>query len=152
MKTSKYKIKVVCGFRKEQEFTIDVNEAHKAYFLFNNPEKRGTFDTGLALKGSDIQRIEPDYNATMGWNHTHQLTSDDWNELRNNGVLDKLLQIMAMAKEVARVGTVEDLQLPLVDLKGKYQLIGERTGSSFAQKVLSPHNATVQLDTDKTTA
>lgn len=141
MKESKYKIKIVCGFRKEQEFTIDANEAHKAYFLFNNPEKRGTFDTGLALKGSDIQRIEPDYNATMGWNHTHQLTSDDWIELRSTGVAGKLQSIMSRAKEVARVGTVEDLLLPLIDLKEKYTLPSDRTGSAFAQQVLSEKNS-----------
>jgi len=126
MKTSKYKVKIVCGFRKEQEFTIDANEAHKAYFLFNNPEKRGTFNNGLALKGSDIQRIEPDYNATMGWNHTYQLTNDDWNELRNNGVAKKIREIMAYAKKVARVGTVEDLQTSLIDLKDKYPLLSDR--------------------------
>lgn len=122
MKTSKYKIKVVCGFRKEQEFTIDANEAHKAYYLFNHPEKRGTFNNGLALKGSDIQRIEPDYNATMGWNHTHQLTGDDWNELHASGVMPKMMSIMSVAKEIGRNGQPEEFQTPLVDLyKNKYQ-------------------------------
>jgi predicted enzyme related to lactoylglutathione lyase len=138
MKESKYKIKIVCGFRKEQEFTINANEAHKAYYLFNNPEKRGTFNNGLAVKGSDIQRIEPDYNATMGWNHTHQLTSDDWNELHANGVMQKMQGIMASAKEIARVGESQDFITPLVDLvKNKYQAIAERGGSSYAQQLLS---------------
>jgi len=140
MKTSKYKVKIVCGFRKEQEFTIDANEAHKAYFLFNNPEKRGTFNNGLALKGSDIQRIEPDYNATMGWHHTYQLTNDDWAEINTSGVSRKLQGIMSLAKEVARIGTPEDLQTPLIDLRGKYEILTERTGSSFAQKVLEAKN------------
>jgi len=116
MKISKYKLKIVCGFRKEQEFTIDANEAHKAYYLFNNPEKRGTFNNGLALKGSDIQRIEPDYNATMGWNHTHQLTSDDWNELHSTGVSSKLQGIMSSAKDVARANDEKLLATPLIDL------------------------------------
>lgn len=137
MKTSKYKIKIVCGFRKEQEFTIDANETHKAYYLFNNPEKRGTFENGLAIKGSDIQRIEPDYNATMGWNHTHVLTSDDWNELHQNGVTQKLQSIMITAKEVARVGTEKDIVTPLIDLRDKYPVLSERAGSQFAQKVLA---------------
>lgn len=140
MKTSKYKAKIVCGFRKEQEFTIDANELHKAYYLFNNPEKRGTFNNGLALKGSDIQRIEPDYNATMGWNHTYQLTNDDWTELNTTGVAKKIRGIMAYAKEVARVGTVEDLQTSLIDLKDKYPLLSDRTGSTFAQQVLEAKN------------
>lgn len=138
MKKSKYKIKVVCGFRKEQEFTINANEAHKAYYLFNNPDKRGTFDDGLALKGSDIQRIEPDYNATMGWNHTHQLTSDDWNEINNSGVSEKMQGIMAKAKLIAKEGLPEDLSQPLIDLVTiKYPTLGDRNGSAFAQELLA---------------
>jgi hypothetical protein len=137
MKESKYKIKIVCGFRKEQEFTINANEAHKAYYLFNHPEKRGTFENGLAIKGCDIQRIEPDYNATMGWNHTHQLNSDDWNELHANGVMQKVQGIMSSAKEIARIGQQEDFTAPLIDLvKNKYPQISERQGSVYAQKVL----------------
>lgn len=135
MKSSQYKIKIVCGYRKEQEFTIDANEAHKAYYLFNHPDKRGTFNNGLAIKGSDIQRIEPDYNATMGWNHTHQLTSDDWNELHSTGVLPKMQKIMATAKEIGRNGQLEDFTVPLIDLfKGKYARLTE--GSVYAKKLL----------------
>lgn len=138
MKTSKYKIKIVCGFRKEQEFTIDANETHKAYYLFTHPEKRGTFNSGLALKGSDIQRIEPDYNATMGWNHTYQLTNDDWNELHASGVTQKMQGIMSSAKEIARLAQTEDFSVPLVDLvKNKYVQIANSAGSQFAQKILS---------------
>ena len=123
---SKYKIKIVCGYRKEQEFSINANEAHKAYYLFNNPEKRGTFENGLAIKGSDIQRIEPDYNATMGWNHTHQLTSEDWNQLNSEGVSDKIRDILFLAKEVARDANPADLARPLIALKDKSLLqLGE---------------------------
>lgn len=138
MKTSKFKIKIICGFRKEQEFTIDANEAHKAYYLFNNPDKRGTFQTGLALKGSDIQRIEPDYNATMGWNHTHQLTSDDWNQLNLNGVSNKLRDILFLAKNVAKTKELIELTTPLIELaKGKYLSLVPREGSQYAQEVLA---------------
>lgn len=140
MKTSKYKVKIVCGFRKEQEFTIDANEAHKAYYLFNNPDKRGTFDNGLAIKGSDIQRIEPDYNSTMGWNHTHQLTNDDWNELHANGVMQKIQAIMAGAKEIARIGNAKDLQRPLIELKEKFEGLTDGKGSEYAQKILADKN------------
>ena len=137
MKQSKYKVKIVCGFRKEQEYTINANEAHKAYYLFNNPDTRGTFDDGLAIKGSDIQRIVPDYNATMGWNHTHVLSDDDYNELRLNGVMQKLQGILASAKEVARIGEANDFKLPLIDLvKEKYPALTDRSGSAFSIEYL----------------
>lgn len=136
MKQSKYHLKVVCGFRKEQEFTINANEAHKAYYLFNNPEKRGTFDNGLAIKGSDISRIIPDYCTTMGWNTTHTLTDDDFNELRKNGVMQKLQVIMSSAKEIARIGNPEDLAKPLIELKDQMPYL-DREGSSYAKQLLA---------------
>lgn len=141
MKKSKFKIKLVCGFRKEQEFTIDANEAHKAYYLFNNPTKRGTFNNGLAVKGSDIQRIEPDYNATMGWNHTHQLNSDDWNVLHGEGIVSKLAGIMAHARAIAHHAELPELALPLIKLvQGKYAGVIDRTGSNYAREVLNASN------------
>ena len=136
MRESKYKVKIVCGFRKDQEFCIDANEAHKAYYLFANPEKKMIFANGLALKGSDIQRIEPDYNTTMGWNPSHSLTGDDWNELTSGGVTTKFAAILAGAKEVARGGEVADLQKPLIELRDKYPVLTDRQGSTFAQQVL----------------
>ena len=138
MKKSKYKIKVVCGFRKDQEHTIDANEAHKAYYLFNHPEQGGTFENGLALKGRDIQKIVPDYNATMGYNPTHVLTDDDYNEMNKDGVVAKLGNIMASAKLVAAEGKQEHLRLPLYDVVKSNQVpLADRTGSKFAQEVLA---------------
>jgi len=116
MKESKYKIKIVCGFRKDQEFTIDANEAHKAYYLFNNPDKRGIFNNGLAIKGVDIQRIEPDYNATMGWNQGYSLTPADWDEVNRSGVSRKFTEIMGLAKDVARNGNPKLLTTPLIEI------------------------------------
>lgn len=116
MKESKYKIKIVCGFRKDQEFSIDANEAHKAYYLFNNPDKRGVFNSGLALKGVDIQRIEPDFNATMGWNQGYALTPADWDEVNRSGVSRKFTEIMGLAKDVARSGDAKLLAIPLIEL------------------------------------
>jgi len=136
MRESKFKVKIVCGFRKDQEFSIDANEAHKAYYLFANPEKKMIFANGLALKGSDIQRIEPDYNTTMGWNPSHTLTGDDWNVLASGGVTKKFATILAGAKEVARGGEVADLQKPLIELRDKYPVLTDRQGSTFAQQVL----------------
>lgn len=96
------KIKIITGFRKDQKYTIDSEEAHKAYYLFMNPEKRGIFKNGVALQGSLIQGIEPDYHATMGWNETHILDSDDWNELNKKGIAKKMNLLLEKAKDVVR--------------------------------------------------
>ena len=127
MKTSKYKGKIICGYRKDQEYTIDANELHKAYYLFNHPNERGTFRDGTAVLGADIRRIEPDYNATMGWNETYQLTPDDWAELNQKGVALKLRDILSTANEISKIMKSEDLQALLIDLvRGKYQALAER--------------------------
>lgn len=97
----KLKIKMITGFRKDQAYTIEADEAHKAYFLFLNPEQRGVFNNGVAIIGQDIRHIEPDYHATMGWNSTHIMDGDDWNEVRTLGVERQLRYVLAQAKEIA---------------------------------------------------
>lgn len=96
-------IKIITGFRDEQHYIIEDEEAHKAYFLFNNPEARTTFSNGVALIGKNIQGIEPAWNESMGWNSTHKLDDDDWNEIRKTGTDKKLRNILARAKEVAQL-------------------------------------------------
>lgn len=96
------KIKIVTGFREDQEFSVDVEESHKAYYLFNNPEKRGVFNNGLAIIGKDIQRIEPDYNSAMGYNPKWKLEPEDWNEIRKFGVDRKFREILNEANLVSR--------------------------------------------------
>lgn len=95
------KIKITTGFSSDEKFTIYGEEAHKAYYLFNNPEKRGTFKNGVALIGRDIRSIQPDYNAEMGWNPTHKLDDYDWEEIRQKGVDIKMRDLLANAKEVS---------------------------------------------------
>ena len=94
-------IKITTGFSADQKFTIDSDEAHKAYYLFNNPEMRGTFNNGVALIGRDIRSIQPDYNAEMGWNPTHQLDDYDWEEIRQKGIDTKFRNLLAEAKQVS---------------------------------------------------
>lgn len=98
----KYFIKIITGFREDQFHTIPMQEAHKAYFLFRNPEQRGIFNNGVALTGSSIKEIVPDYNATMGWNPTHRMTSEDFNELRADGVQGNMNILMERARTVAQ--------------------------------------------------
>lgn len=94
-------IKIITGFDDDQKHTINSDEAHKAYYLFMNPEKRGMFNNGLAIIGKDIKTILPDYNATMGWNATHELDGDDWNDIRKKGVDIILRDIIQGAKEIS---------------------------------------------------
>lgn len=106
----KYKIKVTTGFGADEKFTIEAEEAHKAYYLFNNPDARGTFKNGVAVVGSKIQGIMPDWNAIMGWNPTHKLTDEDWNEIRSKGVDIKMNNIIAFARDTAKLAE----QSPLI--------------------------------------
>ena len=94
------KIKIITGFREEQYYVIDGNEAHKAYYLFMNPEERGVFKNGVALIGKNIQGIEPAWNETMGWNPTHNLDDDDWNEIHTKGIKPKMRELLSEAKRV----------------------------------------------------
>lgn len=111
----KYKIKIITGFRQDQHYTIDADEAHKAYYLFLHPTERGVFENGVALRGDDIKQIDPDFHATMGWNSTHELDDDDWNEIRGKNVDRKLREICAKAQEVAKLPNIskEILDAPL---------------------------------------
>jgi hypothetical protein len=107
------KIKIVTGFRQDQCHSISIDEAPKAYYIFMNPEKRAVFSGGLALVGQDVRKIEPDYHGTMGWNHSHMLDGDDWNEIRRSGVERKLRDAMQVAQQIAYTNRMDLIQLPL---------------------------------------
>ena len=114
------KIKIICGYRKDQEYSIPAEEAHKAYFLFAHPNKSAIFSNGLAIKGSQIQTIKPDYVGSMGWNDTHTLDSYDMNEIRTLGVDRKLRNMMSFAKQIAPSCKREQLSANLSDVKKLY--------------------------------
>lgn len=97
------KIKLITGFREDQYYIIEAEEAHKAYYLFNNPEKRGVFNNGVAIIGKNIQGIEPAWQETMGWNPTHRMDSDDWNEINTKGIGEKLKDVLYEAKKTAQL-------------------------------------------------
>lgn len=111
----KYKLNVIVGFRDSQKISIDSEEAHRAYYLFLHPNERGVFENGIALRGVDIQRIEPDYQGSMGWNSTHQLDDDDWNEIRKIGLDKKIRQIMNDAQFIAKMDNPQ-ISRPLSEL------------------------------------
>lgn len=112
-------IKIKTGFNENQYYIIEDQEAHKAYYLFNNPEARTVFTNGVALIGKNIQEIQPAYNETMGWNPTHKLDDDDWNEIRSKGVADRLRNVLALGREVALLAEQkpEILKIPLREAK-----------------------------------
>lgn len=110
------KIKIITGFRKDQQYSISADEAHKAYYLFLHPEERGIFDNGIALKGSSIDAIEPDYHGSMGWNPDHKLDDDDWNQIRLKGMDRKLRDVLFLGKTTARVSP-ERINVPLSEIK-----------------------------------
>lgn len=114
------KVKIIVGYRRDQEHSIPAEEAHKAYFLFLNPEARSVFSTGLAIKGDQIQEIVPDYQGTMGWSPTHVLDNDDWNELHRLGVPDTIRKQLGVASQVAQIGDIKDLPLSLTEVVQKY--------------------------------
>jgi hypothetical protein len=122
------KIKLIVGFRRDQEHSIDANEAHKAYYLFLNPDKRGVFNNGLAIIGSQIQEIVPDYQGSMGWNSTHVLDNDDWNEIRAKGVDSKLRDILFKAKEIGTAPKIGQLEMPMSELMDGIPRIEARGG------------------------
>jgi len=111
------KVKIITGFREDQQYTIDAEESHKAYRLFLNPDERTVFNSGLALIGSSIKGIEPDYHGTMGWNKTHKLDSDDWNDIRGKKIDNKLRDILLLARQVAQDEPKEKMSLPLSKIR-----------------------------------
>lgn len=116
---TKCKVKIITGFRRDQEYSIDGDEAHKAYYLFLNPDQRGIFKSGLALKGDQIQEIVPDWNGTMGWNEAHVINADDWNEIHRSGLKRTMNALLDAAKEVATVAAPRELSEPLTQLVEK---------------------------------
>lgn len=113
------KIKIITGFREQQYYVIEAHEAHKAYYLFNNPEARTTFENGTALIGKNIQGIEPAWNETMGWNPTHELDDDDWTDIREKGMDKKLSNLLAEARKVAQLAEMkpEYLKMSLFEIE-----------------------------------
>lgn len=129
------KIKLICGFRTDQEYSIDIDEAHKAYYLFRNPDARAIFRGGLAITGSSIKEIVPDWHGTMGWNPSHRLDADDWNEIERSGKGRALSASMALAETVGNKCSEEQLAKPLGELKALYPKIASRiyaNGDSIA--------------------
>lgn len=117
-------VKITIGYGADEKFTIDMEEAHKAYFLFNNPDKRGIFSNGVAMVGKNIHSIQPDYHATMGWNPTHKINGDDWNQMKSLGIDEEMKNFLSGAKDVARLAEkdIKLLEKPVSQAIGLLQI------------------------------
>ena len=40
------------------------------------------------------------WNETMGWNPTHKLDDDDWNDIHRNGIKVKMRELLSESKRV----------------------------------------------------
>lgn len=94
-------IKIKTGYGANDFKLVDMDEAHKAYYIFLNPDARTVFSDGEGIVGRTILGIEPDYHSAMGYNRSHTLDADDWNHIREKGVIEKLRASMETAKDIA---------------------------------------------------
>jgi hypothetical protein len=109
------KIKIILGYNKH--YSVSAEEAHKAYHIFMNPDKRAVFSNGIAIRGKDIMGIEPDYHSVFGWNESHKLEGDDWNEINRSSECIELKEIIADAKLIAQ--KPELLSIPFSEARQK---------------------------------
>ena len=92
------KFKIIYGFGKEKEITIDENELEKAYGIFLLGG-RAVFGSDGAVDGKYIMAIRPDYRATMGWNMGYELNGEDMMIISQKKIDRKLQIAQARAKE-----------------------------------------------------
>lgn len=91
--------------------SIDETDLERALAAF----KYGTavmFDDGAVEK---VESIIPDQNRSMGWNPSHKLDDDDWNDIRSKGIDRKLRDAISEARE--------DIQM--LEDAGRKDLIGK---------------------------
>ena len=100
----KLKFRVVYGYNAGQHVTVRKKDLPKLYVM---------------LRGEDIQRIEPDWNATMDWNATYRLMSDDFDQI-GFALQEEAKQIMGEKREIAhyliRSGQEDKASLPMADM------------------------------------
>jgi len=121
--TMKYKLKVITGYGDRYKI-VDADEAHKVFYLFLHPTERAILADGQPLRGQDIQDIVPAWNETMGWNPKHKLDTEDWNEIRREGV-DVVFErkILPTARQIALSCAPAQLNTPMRKLvRGNKQL------------------------------
>jgi hypothetical protein len=110
------------GYGENDFIRVDnLPDVEKAQYAFLT-EAKVMFSSGQVCRGKDILTIKEDWHKEMGWNPTHEMTDDDWNELKQKGIENKYLGQLALAKD--NVHTL--LEAKRTDLIGKPGKIEER--------------------------
>lgn len=126
--------KIVYGYNDNQSTTVGLEEVPKAYHLFIKGEGRAIFDNGVALQGKDIMRIEPDWHATMGWNKTHKMDDDDWNEVKP--LQNRFTELLSEAKSLA-YESIEQNNPNLIEPQNAKGILVEKLKNKLPENTLS---------------
>lgn len=111
--------KVFRGFDQNDYIPIDETELVKAVYA-HMTGKPVALQNG-SINGTHISAIMPDWNRTMGWNPTHKLGDDDWNDIKYKEVDKLYLGAIADAKSVV-YKIIETGDLTLLDQPEKLKL------------------------------
>jgi len=112
----KKSFKVVYGFNRDQYIEITKQDLPKAYYGFLT-EGKIVFSDGHAMKGRDIIRIEPNWNAVMGWHKDYVPKDEDFyniGEQRKRVAIDLMMQAKEIAKEVSETKNINLLSQPFI--------------------------------------
>ena len=88
--------KIIFGFDAEDYIPIEDSELEKAFYAFL--KKKDGIYSGGAVKGTNIQAIQPDYHRAMGWNRGWRLTDEDYAELNARGIANPHMNTLADVK------------------------------------------------------
>lgn len=115
-----FKIKI--GYGADEYIAIEKSELAKAYHCFITEGKMITKD-GYALRGKDIIRIEPNWNAIMGYTRDYKLKGEDYLHIGEERMRYANL-IMSKAKEIAHEAVqTNDVTVLSTELKKENLLV-----------------------------
>lgn len=80
--------KIIRGYSAEDYIEINQDELEKAFYCFLT--KKDSVYSGGAVKGSEILAIQPDFHRTMGWNRGYKLQAEDYSELKEKRIDQKM--------------------------------------------------------------
>lgn len=123
MNTNKLYFRVKVGYGHNEYIPIEgKKELEKAIWAFSTNDK-AVFDKGL-VRGQDIIAITEDWHREMGWNPTHIIEGEDWQEIKEKGVQKKYENLISSVK--SKVGyLIETNQENLIGTDYEMPMIGE---------------------------